>query len=131
MVHFDCLCGGGSIESNYTLLCCLKWYKTPDYYFCFLADPTPLSLREIRNELSEVAAAKWYQLGVQLGIPPATLSTIESDHPRDAGRCMIGVLSWWLHNAPECSWEKLTEAVEAMGGYRTVVERLRKKTSQG
>ena len=83
-------------------------------------------MREIRNELSEVAAAKWYQLGVQLEIPLATLSTIESDYPHDAQRCMTEILNWWLHNAPECSWEKLTEAVEAMGGYRAVVERLRK-----
>ena len=88
-------------------------------------------MREIRNKLSEVAAAKWYQLGVQLKIPLATLSTIESDHPRDAERCMTEILNWWLQNAPESSWEKLTEAVEAMGGFRALVERLKKKTSQG
>ena len=81
--------------------------------------------------MSEVAAAKWYLLGVQLDIPLATLSTIESDYPRDAERSMTEILNWWLQNAPERSWEKLTEAVEAMGGYRALVERLRKKTSQG
>ena len=116
------------------LLCLLFEMVQNTYFpncFCSSAAPIPLAVREIQNELSEVAAAKWYQLGVQLEILPATLSTIESDYPRDAERCMTEILNWWLHNAPECSWEKLTEAVEAMGGYRTVVERLRKKTSQG
>ena len=78
-----------------------------------------------------MSAAKWYQLGMQLGIPPVTLSTIESDHPRDAQRCMTEVINWWLRNAPERSWAKLAEAVKAMGGYTVLAERLRQKTSQG
>ena len=81
--------------------------------------------------MREVTAAKWYQLGVQLEIDSATLSTIESNHPRDALRCMTEVLDWWLRNAPERSWEKLAEALEAMGGYKVSVKKLRRKTSQG
>ena len=81
--------------------------------------------------MNEIAAEEWYKLGIQLEIPVATLSTIEHEHPRDAQHCMTEILNWWLHNATECSWEKLTEVVEAMGGYRALVERLRKKTSQG
>ena len=99
--------------------------------FCFPVASTPLTLKDIQNELKEMTAAKWYQLGVQLGIPPATLSTIQFDHPRDAQRCMTEVISWWLRNSPECSWAKLAEAVEAMGGYAALAERLRQKTSQG
>ena len=99
-------------------------------YLCSLAAST-LTLKEIQNELNELTAANWYQLGVQLGIPPATLSTIESDHPRAAQRCMTEVINWWLQNSPECSWAKLAQAVEAMGGYTVLAEELRKKTSQG
>ena len=94
-------------------------------YICFSDDSTQLTLKEIQNELKETAS-KWYQLGVQLEIPSAMLSTIESDHPSDVQRCMTEVLDWWLRNAPERSWEKLTEALEAMGGYRVLVEKLRK-----
>ena len=100
-------------------------------YFCFSAACTPLRLKEIQNELNEIAAAEWYQLGIQLEIPVATLRNIDHEQPRDAQRCMTEILNWWLQNAPECSWEKLTEAVEAMDGCRTLVERLRKKISQG
>ena len=67
-------------------------------------------MKEIQNELSEVTAAKWYQLGLQLEIPPAMLSTIAHEHPRDAQRCMTEVINRWLQNALECSWAKLTEA---------------------
>ena len=96
--------------------------------FCFPVASTPLTLRNILNELREVTAAKWYQLGVQLGISPATLNTLEHD---DAQRCMTEVILWWLQNAPECSWAKLAEAVEAMGGYAVLAEKLRQKMSQG
>ena len=100
-------------------------------YFCFSAPSTPLTLKEIQNELWEMTAAKWYQLGVQLGIPPATLSTIESDHSRDAQRCMTEVINWWLQNAPECSWAKLAQVVEAMGDYAALAVRLSQKMTQG
>ena len=93
----------------------------------FSAASPPLTLMEIQNELNEMAAAKWYQLGMQLEIPPATLSTIESDHPRDTERCMTEVISRWLRNAPECSWAKLAQAVEAMGGYAVLAEKLKQK----
>ena len=73
-----------------------------------------------------MTAAKWYQLGVQLGISAATLSTIEIDHPHGAQRCLTEVITRWLQNAPECSWAKLAEAVEAMGGYAALAEKLRK-----
>ena len=96
-------------------------------HFCFSAASTPLTLKEIQNELKEVAAAKWYQLGIQLDIPAATLSTIESDHSRDAQRCMTEVLNRWLRNAPGCSWAKLAQALEAMGEYAVLAEKLKQK----
>ena len=74
-----------------------------------------------------MTAAKWYQLGMQLEIPPATLSTIESDHPHDAQRCLTQVVNMWLQNAPECSWGKLAQAVEAMDGYAVLAEKLKQK----
>ena len=84
-------------------------------------------MKEIQNELSEMAAAKWYQLGMQLEIPPATLSTIKSNHPCDAQHCMTEVVNRWLENAPECSWAKLAQAVEAIGGYAVLAEKLKQK----
>ena len=136
IVHFDCLFDGTSVETNCSMLevSCFIWnVATPNLmsYFCSSAASTPLTVKEIQNELNEMTAEKWYQLGVQLGISPATLSTIESDYPRDAQRCMTEVIIRWLRNAPEFPWAKLAEAVEVMGGYAALAEKLRQKISQG
>ena len=101
-----------------------------NYCLYFPAASTPLTVKEIQNELSEMAAANWYQLGMQLEIPPAELRTIECNNPHDAQRCMTEVLNRWLRNAPECSWAKLAQAVETMGGYAVLAEKLRKKMPQ-
>ena len=81
--------------------------------------------------MREVTAANWHQLGVQLEIDLATLNTIEYNYHRDAQRCMTEVITWWLRNAPECSWAKLAQAMEAMGSYTVLAEKLRQKMSQG
>ena len=58
-------------------------------------------------------------------------NTVESDHPRDTQRRMTEAINWWFRNTPERSWAKLAEAVETMGGYAVLAERLRQKMSQG
>ena len=88
-----------------------------------------MELRDIQNELGDVT--DWYQLGVQLGIKIANLDQIQMNSPRNAQQCKTKVLDFWLQNATECSWMKLAEAVEAMGEYAVLAEKLRKKTSQG
>ena len=70
---------------------------------------------------------EWHQLGVQLELGLDTLTTIESNHPHDAKRCKSEVLGWWLRNAPDTSWAKLVQALEAMGGHASLTEELRKK----
>ena len=96
---------------------------------CFTDTSTRLELRDIQNELGDVT--DWYQLGVQLGIKTADLDQIRMNNPHNTQQCKTKVLDFWLRNAPECSWVKLAEAVEAMGGYAVLAEKLRKKTSQG
>ena len=86
-----------------------------------------LTLREIENELSKVTAASWFSLGVQLGVGLEKLREIEKDHRQDAQRCKTEVLDWWLQNAPEISWNKLAQALEAMGGHATLVQNLKTK----
>ena len=114
---------------------CVCFLNTPNLiscvnYFCSSAASIPLTVKDIQNELKEMTA-EWYQLGVQLEIPPTTLNTLERDHPHDAQRCMTEVINRWLQNAPECSWAKLAKAVGAMGGYAALAERLRPNMPQG
>ena len=71
-----------------------------------------------------MTAADWFPLGVQLGIESAKLREIEKDHPGDVQRCKTEVLDWWLRNSPEISWQKLAQALKAIGGYVHLVQRL-------
>ena len=88
-----------------------------------------MKLKDIQNELGHVT--DWYQLGVQLGIHTADLNQIRMNYPNNALQCKTEVLDLWLRSAPECSWTKLAQAVEAMGGYAVLAKELRKKMSQG
>ena len=88
-----------------------------------------MELRDIQNELGDVT--DWYQLGVQLCIKTADLDQIQMNNLHNAQQCKTKVLEFWLWNATECSWVKLAEAVEAMGEYALLAEKLRKKISQG
>ena len=112
------------LKSLVFVACNTNLISRVDNYFCSSAASTPLTVKEIQNELREMTAAIWYQLGVQLEIPLAKLTTIESDHPRDAQRCLTEVINRWLRNTPECSWTKLARAVEAMGDYTVLAEKL-------
>ena len=88
-------------------------------------------MKDILNELGEVSAAQWHQLGIQLGVPVPRLTAIEKDHLHDVQRCMSEVIIWWHQNTPECSWAKLAEALELTSGYAVLAKKLRKKTFQG
>ena len=91
------------------------------------AASTCLTLREIENELSEVTGADWYPLGVQLGLRPPTLSEILNTYPLNTERCKQEVLHVWLRSTPEASWKSLAQAVQALGRYESLVQKLRRK----
>ena len=88
---------------------------------------TCLTLREIENELSEVTATDWYPLGVQLGLRPPTLREILNNYPHDTQRFRQEVLHIWIRNAPEASWKSLAQAVQAIGRYESLAQKLRRK----
>ena len=106
-------------------------YITKNKILCVPATTTQLAeqeLKSITNELKEVS--KWHQLGVQLGLTPGLLDTIESNYPRDTERCKTEVLTWWLQNAEQRSWEKIAEALDKME-YKVLAEKLRRIKLQG
>ena len=91
---------------------------------------TYLTLTEVEYEMREVTAADWFPLGVQLGIRPAKLRQIEKGHPGDVWRCKFELLDWWHRNAKEVSWNALANALEKMGGYGVLAQKLRRKMRQ-
>jgi hypothetical protein len=72
--------------------------------------------------------AKWYPIGVQLGVNQAKLKEIEVNY-RAADRCFVEVISFWLGgNTPVAvSWESLVEVLEqSFVGEKGLAMRLRK-----
>ena len=65
------------------------------------------------NELGSVMA-KWFPIGVQLGINQAKLQEIETNY-RTADRCLSEVINFWLKgNTPVAvSWKSLVEVLES------------------
>ena len=65
--------------------------------------------------------SSWIDLGVELGLHPNTLSTIEANYPRDSKRCARECLVKWLEGADGvdekggANWKTLSNALEAVG----------------
>ena len=97
-------------------------------YFLSPAASTHMTLMEIENELREITVEDWFPLGIQLGLRPATLRGIQKKYHRHTERCKE-MLDLWLHNAPEVSWKSLAQAVEALGRYTSLAQKLRRRIS--
>jgi hypothetical protein len=70
------------------------------------------------------AISKWYDLGLQLGLPDATLTEIRLDP--DTGSHLRMMLSKWLSYDPKASWEKLANALTRIG-MNTIAANIRVK----
>lgn len=69
---------------------------------------TTNNLRVVRNAVYDVAA-KWYDLGLELGIAPGDLDAIRSAHS-DPQECLREMLRKWLSGVnPEPSWRVYTK----------------------
>ena len=62
--------------------------------------------------------AKWWSLGLQLGVPPDQLDTIQSNcaqYPDSSNRCLASMFEWWLGNSCESTYESLATALNTIG----------------
>ena len=77
--------------------------------------PSDLRLPELKDVVIAVkdVAVEWYDLGLQLGLPDATLASIAT-HPDIEARGRM-MLSKWLQYDPKASWEKLAAALNKIG----------------
>ena len=58
---------------------------------------------------------QWYQLGVQLNVNSCRLDIIKANHPNDVEGAKMGLVTEWLNNDPDKSWDKLASALRQMG----------------
>ena len=58
---------------------------------------------------------QWYQLGVQLNVDSCRLDVIKANHPNDVEGAKMGLITEWLNNDPDKSWDKLASALRQIG----------------
>lgn len=69
--------------------------------------------KNIFNAITRVV--KWYELGLQLDFETYQLDIIKTNHLNDVNGAKINLISEWLNNDKNASWEKLTSALRKMG----------------
>ena len=90
-------------------------------------------MKNIVNVLhdAEFADGDWELLGLQL-IKHTDLTTIEANRRGKPSLCMMDMVSQWLKNELEPSWNKLAEAVEKVEGYgKATAQVVRQKAGIG
>lgn len=66
--------------------------------------------------------AKYYQLGVELGLPPGELDAMKKEHHSDVDQAFSEVILKWLRRRYNVArfgcptWKRLVEAVESPAG---------------
>ena len=81
---------------------------------------------KLRDLVIEPRMVNWYQLGIQLQLPPDKLDKIEEDYPSAETR-LSKVLQYWLYTEKNPSWDKICEALRRMGGFARIIFELKVK----
>jgi len=85
-------------------------------------------LRVLMKELNDVRA-KWYNIGLQLGVSVGTLKAIEKQYLNDPSDCLRETLTTWLiSTAP--TWTTIFDALNVVGEVRLVADLQHKYCSQ-
>lgn len=82
-----------------------------------------LNLKNLTNELQSVV--DWHTLGVNLNLKSHELSGIEEEHSKPTRR-KSEMLSLWLQNTTNPSWEIIVQALRLMEAH-SVADRIQRK----
>ena len=76
-------------------------------------------IKELHKKIVPLWAAKWKELGEELGLSHNELETISLNHayhPRRCEECCKAVLRKWLDQDLTASWNKIDEATNNISG---------------
>lgn len=70
-------------------------------------------MRHVLNEVSTLKA-KYYQLGLAVGVPPSELDAVRSTYNQDKSQALAEVLHTWLRGVGELpTWQNLVKAIDS------------------
>ena len=79
---------------------------------------TKMATPELKDLVKLPVAAKWKQLGVQLGVPTHKLDEIQANHEHSsdfAQECLTDMFNWWLNNGRDVTKERLERGLRDIG----------------
>ena len=109
----------GSVD-NYVFLVCYSIITTCNcrrYYNSIHSDWFPEET-PILKDLMNLPIPSWYSLGIQLGVPPAKLKTIQANgaqFPDFDERCTADMFQWWLSKEGSPTYRSLVKGLMAAG----------------
>ena len=73
-----------------------------------------------------MARAKWYNIGLKLGVPVGTLDSISEAANQNPDSCLTAMIKDWLRNGkPKPTWAAVAKALKSpMVGYEHLAEQL-------
>ena len=81
----------------------------------YFADLDPLTLKELQKVSVEIADI-WYEVGLELDLPPYKLRTIKLDHPNENAKASLDMLLKWRDRNKGVSREVLNKAIAECRG---------------
>lgn len=57
--------------------------------------------------------ARWYSVGLNLGLLPSTLDALEHQHRGDPERCIAAVCEKWIATKPGATWGDVIKMLES------------------
>ena len=80
-----------------------------------------LKLKDLTLAVKDVTLTRWYEVGLQLGLPEPMLKLIATNPDIEGHQRMM--FSKWLSYDPEANWAKVVAALRAIGE-RAVAEKV-------
>ena len=73
---------------------------------------SPPTLRLLMSVVGVDVQADWYNVGLELGLEPSTLESINRSYSHDLSMCMTRVFTaWHVSQSSEYSWKKLANVL--------------------
>ena len=67
------------------------------------------------------------KLGLLLDVPEGRIQTFITNHPHNADGVLIDVITYWIDNDREASWDRLATVLEKCG-HAVMAKKIRSKT---
>ena len=94
--------------------------------FSSAGEPIPTK-KLLMKELYSTVASKRHPIGTFLEISDGELNTIAEREQGDPQKCLMAMLSVWLHRTnPPATWSNVADAVEVIG-MSDIAQRIRQK----